>query len=240
MQINPIKRTMKRKLPLVLLLASICLCTNTFAQTGTSGSAQRNDSTKTAKTYLDLVLNVMSTNFNYGISNQALKDYKKSILGGQLGLSFQAGITPLFSLVPELYITTEGGKLNANNPLTNSESTVRLYAIELPVLARFHFSDFHINAGPSIAYNFYGTQKINDSSSDLSFDKSSAGFRRFDVGLQMGGGYTFHTKTKRITLDLRYNYGLTNISYGHQMYNRSFVISLHLSNPWKTNPLCKN
>ena len=230
---------MKKKLQIGLVLGMILLCKNTFAQTAGPGSMEARDSTKSAKTYLDMVLNVMSTNFNYGNSNSALGDYKKSILGAQLGVSFQAGITSSFSLVPEFYITTKGGKLKANNPMTNSESTVRLYAVELPVLARFHFSDFHINAGPSIAYNFYGTQKIDDASSDLSFNSSDGGFKRFDAGVQMGGGYTFHTKTKRITLDLRYNYGLTNISYSHEMYNRSFVISIHLSNPWKTNPLGK-
>ncbi|MDB5134409.1 MAG: PorT family protein [Mucilaginibacter sp.] len=230
---------MKRKLLIGLILGLIVLCTNTFAQTGRSGSTSR-DSTKTAKTYLDLVLNVMSTNFNYGNSNTALKDYKKSILGAQLGVSFQAGITPSFSLVPEFYITTKGGKLKANNPLTNSESTLRLYAFELPVLARFHFSDFHVNAGPAITYNFAGSWKTDGSSADFSFSKADEGFKHFEAGLQAGGGYTFHTKTKRITLDLRYNYGLTNISYGHEMYNRSFIVSLHISNPWKTNPLGKN
>ncbi|MDB5022902.1 MAG: PorT family protein [Mucilaginibacter sp.] len=233
---------MKKKVQIGLILGMTFLCTNAFAQTGGSGSTDSMDSTKTAKTYLDLVLNVMSTNFNYGNSNNALNDYKKSIIGAQLGVSFQAGITRSFSLVPEFYITTKGGKLNANNPLTNSESTQRLYAFELPVLARFHFSDFHINAGPSIAYNFYGSQKIDGSSADLSFNESDGGVKRFDAGVQMGGGYTFHTKTKRITLDLRYNYGLTNISYSHEheMYNRSFVVSLHISNPWKTNPLGRN
>jgi len=231
---------MKRKLHIGLLIGSIFLYTNTFAQTGGSGTTLSRDSAKTAKTYLDLVLNLMSTNFNYGSSNADLKGYKKSILGAQLGVSFQAGITRSFSLVPELYLTTKGGKLKANNPMTINESTLRLYALELPVLARFHICNFHINAGPSIAYNFYGTQKIDDSSDDLSFNKSEGGTKHFEAGVQLGGGYTFHTKTKRITLDLRYNYGLTNISYSNQMYNRSFVISLHISNPWKTNPLGKN
>ncbi|HTE01264.1 MAG TPA: porin family protein [Mucilaginibacter sp.] len=230
---------MKKNLHIALILVMIFLYGNAFGQTTGSGSEKTKDSTKTAKTYLDLVLNVMSTNFNYGNSNTALQDYKKSILGAQLGVSFQAGITPSFSLVPEFYITTMGGKLKASNPLTNSESTLRLYAFELPVLARLHFSDFHINAGPSIAYNFYGSQKTDGSSADLSFNQSEGGVKHFDAGIQMGGGYTFHTKTKRITLDLRYNYGLTNISYSHEMYNRSFIISLHLSNPWKTNPFGK-
>jgi hypothetical protein len=233
MKIDSNKRTMKIKLQIGLLFSIILLGHTTFAQT-------KEDGKETAKTYLDLVLNLAGTNLNYGSSNSALSDYKKSVLGGQLGVSFQAGITPAFSLVPEFYFTMKGGKLKANNPLTNSESTLRLYAFELPVLARVHFSNFHLNAGPSIAYNFAGSRKTDGSNADFSFRKEDDGFKHFEAGLQAGGGYTFHTKTKRITLDLRYNYGLTNISYSHEMYNRSFIVSLHLSNPWKTNPLGEN
>ncbi len=228
---------MKKIVHTSLILVMIFLCGNAFGQSSGSRSQKTNDTIKTTKTYLDVLLNLVGTNLNYGNSNSALKDYKKSVLGAQVGVSFQAGITPAFSIVPEFYFAMKGGKLTANNPLTASESTVRLYAFELPVLARFHFSEFHINAGPSIAYNFYGTREINDSSNDLSFTKSAEGFKRFDAGVQIGGGYTFHTQRKRITLDLRYNYGLTNISYSHEMYNRSFIVSVHISNPWKTNPL---
>ncbi|CAN5212665.1 hypothetical protein BH09BAC6_BH09BAC6_35800 [soil metagenome] len=223
---------MKKTLHAGLLLSMIFLAPCAFSQT--------KDTVKTAKTYLDPLINLVSTNLNYGGANSSLSDYKKSVLGAQVGVSFQAGITPAFSLVSELYFAMKGGKLNANNPLTTQASTIRLYAIELPLLARFHFSNFHINAGPSIAYNFYGTRKIDDSSNDISFTNQAEGFKRFDAGVQVGGGYTFHTQRKRITLDLRYNYGLTNVSYSHEMYNRSFIVSVHISNPWKKNPLGKN
>ena len=92
-------------------------------------------------------------------SNSTLADYKKSNNGIQAGASFQAGITPGFSLVSELYFMRKGGKLKANNPLTTSESSLRLNTIELPVLARFHFGKFYVNAGPSIAYNLSGNKE---------------------------------------------------------------------------------
>ena len=82
-------------------------------------------------------MNVASTNLNYGGSNGTLTDYKKSANGIQAGVSFQAGITPGFSLVSELYFMRKGGKLKTNNPLTTNESSLRLNIIELPVLARF-------------------------------------------------------------------------------------------------------
>lgn len=215
----------------------IILSTNSFGQTKGVESKKVNDGKKTAKTYLDLMVNVVSTNFNYGGENSNLADYKKSNNGIQAGASFQAGITPGFSLVSELYFMRKGGKLKTNNPLTSSQSSLRLNTIELPVLARFHFGKFYMNAGPSIAYNLSGTRKIENVSTKLSFTNSTEGFKRFDAGVQMGGGVEFPFKQRRIALDIRYNYGLTNIAYDKEIHNRALMISVHFSKPWKTNPL---
>jgi len=228
---------MKQKVQTGLILGMIFLSATTFGQTKGPESKKVNDGKKTAKTYLDLMVNVVSTNLNYGGSNSALADYKKSANGIQAGASFQAGITPGFSLVSELYFMRKGGKLKANNPLSANESTLRLNTFELPVLARFHVGKFYINAGPSIAYNLSGNKKIDDQSTKLSFKNSGEGFKRLDAGIQMGGGVEFPFKQRRIALDIRYSYGLTNIAYDKEMHNRAVMISVHFSKPWKTNPL---
>jgi hypothetical protein len=228
---------MKKQIQAALIIGMVFLCANTFGQTKELGPEKIKNADKTAKTYLDLMVNVVSTNLNYGSSNSALADYKKSVNGIQAGLSFQAGITSRFSLVSDLYFIRKGGKLKTNNELSFNESTLRFYTIELPVLARFHFGEFYMNAGPSIAFNLKGTSKIDGLTTDLSFNNSDKGFKRFDAGIQVGGGYMFHIKEKRLALDIRYNYGLTNISQSKEMFNRSFMISMNYSKPWKTNPL---
>ena len=228
---------MKKKLQAGLIISMIILSSNGFSQTKSQELKKTDESKKTPKTYLDLMINVVSTNLNYGESNSSLTDYKKSNNGIQAGVSFQAGITPGFSLVSELYFIRKGGKLKANNPLTNSESSLRLNTIELPVLARFHFGKFYVNAGPSIAYNLSGTRKIEDVSTKLSFANSTKEFKRFDAGVQMGGGLEFPFKQRRIALDVRYSYGLTNIAYDKEMHNRALMICVNFSKPWKTNPL---
>jgi Outer membrane protein beta-barrel domain len=194
-----------------------------FGQTNETVNEKLNDGRRTAHTYFDVVLNLVSTNLNYGDANNSLKDYKKSVLGAQAGVSFQAGITSHFSLVPELYFMMKGGKLKEGNLQTGVERTLRFYTAELPVLARLHLGKLYINAGPSIAYNFGGTSKVENSSKALSFTNSTEGL-----------------KQKRVAVDLRYNYGLTNISYGKEMYNRSFIVSIHFSRAWKTNPIGRN
>jgi len=230
---------MKKILQTGLVLGMIFLCGRTFGQSQGIGS-EKIKADKMPETYLDLVLNVVSTNFNYGRSNSSLSDYKKSTFGAQVGASFQAGITSDFSLVSELYFIMKGGQLDASNPLTANKTTLRFYALELPVLARFHFGKFYANAGPSIAYNLYGTRKMEGSTAALSFNNSGEGFRRVDAGIQMGAGYRFKIKRKSVALDVRYTYGLSNVSHDQEMYNRYLNISLHFSKPWKTNPLAQN
>jgi Outer membrane protein beta-barrel domain len=224
---------MKKHAQKGLILGMIFLAGNSFGQI--EGVKTKND--QVTKTYLDLLLNVVSTNFNYGKSNGSVADYKKSTFGAQVGASFQAGITPKVSLVSELYFIMKGGELTANNPLTEDKTTLRFYALEMPVLARFNVGKFYANAGPSIAYNFYGTRKMEGSTKALSFNNSSEAFKRVDAGVQMGAGYRFKMKQKSVVLDVRYTYGLSNISNNQEMYNRYLNISLHFSKPWKTNPL---
>ncbi len=228
---------MKQKLQTVLVMGMIILAASALGQTTNAAAKQKKDAGKTAKTYFDLMVNVASTNLNYGGANSALVDYKKSNNGVQAGVSFQAGITSCFSLVSELYFMRKGGQLKANNPLTMKESNLRLNTIELPILARLHFGKFYVNAGPSIAYAISGSRKIEDVSAKLSFKNSTEGFNRFDAGVQMGGGVEFPFQQKRIALDIRYNYGLTNIAKNNEIYNRALMISVHFSTPWKTNPL---
>jgi len=231
---------MKQNMKIGIILSMIFLSRSTFAQTDEMVS-EKIKTDKVTETYLDVLLNLVSTNVNYGKSNSDISDYKKSVFGAQLGASFQAGITPTFSLVPEVYFIMKGGKLEENNPLTANKTTLRFYAVEIPVLARFHFGKFYANAGPSIAYSFYGTKENEGSSTESIFKISAGDFKRWDAGVQAGAGYRFKVKQRNVALDVRYTYGLTNISNSSQeMYNRYLNISLHISNPWKTNPLARN
>ena len=230
---------MNIKKQLGIIAAMILLYTNSFGQTKESGSETIKDEKESAKTYFDLMITTASTNLNYGSSNSALSDYKKSVKGIHAGVSFQAGVTPKFSLVSELYYIRKGGELTANNPINSQKTILRLNAFELPVLARFHFGKFYMNAGPSLAYNFSGTRKIDDVSTSLSFNNSTEGFKRLDAGIQIGGGIMFPIKQKRLALDIRYCYGLTNISKDQELFNRGLIISVHFSKAWKTNPLRK-
>lgn len=220
---------MKKKVQTGMLMTLLFVSAAAFGQTQESTTGNTGLTRKPVKTYVDLMVNMASTNLNYGAANSALKDYKESTKGIQAGISVQAGITPWFSLVSELYFMRKGGKLNVNNPLTSGASNLRLNTLELPVLARLHMGKFYVNAGPSIAYIMGGKHILGEVSNTISFGNSPEGFRRFEAGIQVGGGIAFPLKQKRIALDVRYNYGLTNISYNKEMYNRGLMISVHFS-----------
>lgn len=199
---------MKRKLQIAAILSIICLSTTAFAQ--------NQPDTLNKEPQFGFLLNIVRTSFRTPATGE-----NKSILGAQLGLSYQNSLTKILSLVSEFYFIMKGGKLAGN--------TMRLYTFELPVLARVYFGNVYVNAGPSIAYNFYGTSKLADVTTDLPFNNSAAGFKRWDAGLQFGGGYNFHIKQTNVGLDVRYSYGLTNVSYGPELHNRYLNIGVHFS-----------
>lgn len=213
----------------------ILLSTNVFAQTNEVIQTGE-DNKKAPTTYLRLLLNLVNTNLDYGQSGSELWSYKTSNRGLQAGASFQAGITSRLSVLSELYYIRKGGKVNPYSE-NGGKATLRFHALEVPLLARVHFGKFHVNAGPSLAYNLSGTMKTGDTSTPLSFAKTNGRFRRFDAGVQFGGGYHFKIKQKDLVLDIRYSRGLTNLSRREEMYNRYINISLQVINPWKINPL---
>lgn len=188
---------------------------------------------------LKILVNGVSTNFNYGKSNSALQSQKKNNMGLQAGISFQAGVTEKFSVVTEGYYIMKGGTLKATNPETTGKSSIRLHSIEMPVLARGHFGNFYVNAGPYVAYALGGKIKTDgsqnqpDKSGAIYFHNASNGFNRWDIGVQAGGGYVFKMRKSSMALDLRYGHGLTSLSHDVKRYNRMLNISVILFNPWK-------
>lgn len=199
-------------------------------------------SLKAQESYLDLLINYTPTNFDFGKDNSDFKNYKKGLWGFQGGFSYQKGITPHFSIVPEIYYFNKGVKLEANNPLTQSDTKIRLNTIELPLLSRFHYKSLYLNLGPSFGYHLSGKIKVDGNKNvakqtiRIPFNNTENGFKRWDLGLQFGLGYEFKLKNKsRISLDTRYHYGLTNISQQKEMYNRYFYMTILWSKPLSKN-----
>jgi hypothetical protein len=230
------KTNMKALLGNGIVLGMLLLATNSFAQTKDISSNETKDVKKSPNTYLGLLLNFVSSNVDYGQSSSELWSNKSSSRGLQIGATFQAGLTSRISIVSEFYYLRKGGQIDAATSPTGSNTMLRFHTLELPVLARIHFGRFHANAGPSLSYNLSGKLKSEGSSTSMSFNNSHDGFKRFDAGLQFGGGYKFKIKQKHLLLDLRYSRGLVNLSESQEIHSQYINVSLQFVNLWKTNP----
>lgn len=207
----------------IAILLFVLLTSRSFAQTNR----------------FSLSINSLTTNYNYGKLNNALAPYKKNFTGLQAGFSYQAGITRIFSVVPELYFAMKGGRLKENNPITTGKSTLRIYSLEMPVLARLHCNQLYLNAGPYTGYNVGGRLKVEasgttpHSSTKVSFGNGVSDLKHWDFGWMAGAGYNLNLKRSVLTLDARYSYGLTKLSHDVARYNRVLNISLAVSKPGK-------
>jgi len=179
---------------------------------------------------LGISINSLTTNFNYGSSNEAMQPYKKNFRGLQVGLSYQAAVSSSFSIVPELYFAVKGGTLTNQNPLTTNKSTLRLQTLDLPVLARVHFGQFYLNAGPYVGYTLAARLKMekttNSGETKTPVMIGANGLKRWDYGFQAGAGYDFNLRRSTLALDVRYGYGIANLSSDIARYNRMLNISL--------------
>ncbi|GAA5224783.1 hypothetical protein GCM10025777_54140 [Membranihabitans marinus] len=197
------------------------------------------------ESYLDILINYTPTKLHYGNNHSEIKDFRDELWGWQIGATFQGGITPYFSVVPEFYYMEKGGRLDGSNASGIETTKTRFHVLELPILARLHYCHFFLNAGPSISLNMAGkihtaeTEESPSRSFKMPFNSGSEGYKRWDAALHLGAGYEFKIKNSRIILDVRYYYGLVNMVQTGELYNRYFNINLLVSKPWKTNPFIK-
>lgn len=184
--------------------------------------------------HVAIVVNTTDVNFNYGGKNAELKSFKENVRALRAGLSLQAGVTQRFSWVGELYYATKGGTLGHGNGWTQDKSTIKLYAAELPIMARVHMGRFYLNSGPYASYIFSGRKTGGLESGRVAFNNTD-GFKRFDWGWQAGAGYVFDVKKSKLALDVRYGHGLTSLSNDITRYNQMLSISVSMFKPFKKN-----
>lgn len=146
-----------------------------------------------------------------------------SVAGFQAGISFDLGLSKMFTIQPELLFIQKGGKstykINADNQVVS-----RLYYnyVEVPVLAKLKFYNedgggFYLLGGPFVGLAIGGKSKttvtlLGNSTTreeDFNFDNDNEADRqrRTDWGVSFGGG----VKLGHIFLDARYNLGINNL-----------------------------
>lgn len=161
--------------------------------------------------------------------------------------SFHVGVIADIPLMQSLYIQTglylqnKGAKYEETYEYSKYKEEHKPMYLQIPLLAsyRYDFSDavqLQVNVGPYFAYGIGGKAKWIDEFDDYDEtwegdffgdkdDEDTLGFKRFDCGLQVGGGLTF---AQKYYLGVTYEFGFGNISnYDDiEVKNKNLMVSL--------------
>lgn len=115
-----------------------------------------------------------------------------------------------FALQPELLFSQHGAKIG--------DAKFNLNYISVPVMAKYYFSGFNIQAGPQLGLLMSAKADDEDVKDSM---------KGMDFGINIGAGYDFEMG---LGIDARYNVGLSNIAEDtdddSKMLNKGFQFTL--------------
>lgn len=167
-----------------------------------------------------------------GLSYSNITDGDKWKLNIAYGVEFEYYLAEQFSLAGGVLFTNQGCKYDVysdDNKVTDETIKLNLYYGTLPITANYYIlPGLALKAGIQPAFRVKAN--VVQGSEKLDFDKMVAAFygndvkmNKFDLSIPVGLSYEF----KGITLDARYNFGLTKLtSDGDNLYNKVFVVTL--------------
>lgn len=130
-------------------------------------------------------------------------DNHKMKLGISVGPALQVNLAELFFMQPELLYSIKGTRSSLTQ---NNSETLNLNYINLPVLFGYRVSkSFSVKLGPEIGHLLSAKSKFDGSSTDV-----SDSFKDFDFGGDLALAFAF----KKLSVDLRYNYGFNHLIHG--------------------------
>ena len=184
-----------------------------------------------------------------------------AVSGFTIGAGVQLPITKngRFSVQPELLFIQKGFETDGSEDGDKFTNTQTHNYLELPLLARVNFGKNKIRSfvilGPSASYMLggkykseiegfdsfegkirFGEEPSNYSGDDLYYADGEA--RRFDIGLQVGGGVGMNVGPGLLQLEARYGFGFVEFLDDAQVavenlntQNRTFTLSLGYAIP---------
>jgi hypothetical protein len=152
------------------------------------------------------------------LSNQAINStngekFKVGYQGG-VGLNIST-LMKNFSFQPEINFVNKGTTIEVGS----HKEKYNFNYLEVPVLAKYSFGMFYVNAGPSVGYLVGKDKKLEATYGDL---------KKINLEVQMGGGVAIPAGPGKVIVDARYGLGLNNISdvSGTNVKNRSILLSV--------------
>ncbi len=175
--------------------------------------------------------------FNSSKLTSDINEYnEESILGYNAGVFLRLNLGKAY-IQPEAYFTRKGGKLKFNPTIDPGVGTIdnkiKLNTLDIPILLGYKIIDLkiaklRINAGPvaSFILNKEVDVKIGEGQSS-SEPLSKNDFKNAIWGIQAGAGIDI----SQFTIDVRYEWGINDISDIQSMESKSNLINISLG--WK-------
>lgn len=147
-----------------------------------------------------------------GFTAAGLYDEESNVYAG---INLHVGATAHFQVTD--FLAVRPSLLFKTGELVNGDYTDEKYSmnrISIPVLIMYshifdNSSTLFAGLGPNFMYNLSGKYKSGGESAKLEFGSDEGQMKRFDMGLQLKGGYQF---ANGLSLSSFFNLGLTNLS----------------------------
>ena len=163
-----------------------------------------------------------------GVSFATLTNTDDSKMKANLayGAEYEQFVADQFSLAGGILFTNQGTKYT-----DVSDATLNVYYFAVPITANYYvLPGLAVKAGVQPAYRVKTNMKMNgqkydvDKIIDFLFNDSDVKMSKFDLSIPVGLSFEYN----RVTLDARYNFGVTKLFTGIDDTTRNQVITITL------------
>jgi opacity protein-like surface antigen len=151
------------------------------------------------------------SNLTYDKDTQANLDQnnvsKKMRFGFQAGVGYEIPFSENFSIVPGIYYSTAGSKVEGTIEGTTYKDTLSMSGIVIPIDLKLSFNGPFIAVGPYLGFILSAKDISSPGESTDILDE----INKFHFGLSFGGGIEFNMGSMTLVVKAAYQLGFTNL-----------------------------
>ena len=166
----------------------------------------------------------------YSFKEQGTTIPQETINGFTLGAVLEIGLSDNIFIQPEAMFVQKGSQFQ----VLNEDNKFNVNYLDIPILLKIKLINsnlFNINllGGPSFGLALNGEETTGNETIDINFGGEN-GLKRFDLGINAGGGVGINLGSIGVFGDIRYLFGVSDISdtNNREIKNKGLNISVGL------------